>query len=382
MSHFGRPNGEKVDKYSLRYIVPEVEKQLGTKVAFADDCVGSQVEDLVNQQTNGGIVLLDNLRFHIEEEGSRKETKKGADGEVEEVKIKADKGDVDRFRQGLTALGDVYISELVTIIASLTPAAKRVSDDAFGTAHRAHSSMVGVHLPQRAAGALMKKELDYFAQAVENPKRDFVALLGGSKVSDKIQLIKNMLDKVNTLVIFGAMTYTFSQVNGVKIGSSRFDKEGAESVNDLKAKAQANFVHLIIPEDHLIAQEIDNNAETKDVTDKDGIPDGWLGLDIGPESIKKISDILLSPTTQTVLWNGPAGVFEVDKFAKGTKSVMDAAVEAAKTKTVIIGGGDTAAAAAKYDVEDKLSHVSTGGGASLELLEGKQLPGVAALSTK
>ena len=256
------------------------------------------------------------------------------------------------------------------------------TDDAFGTAHRAHSSMVGVTLPQRAAGALMKRELDYFAAALESPKRKFVAMLGGSKVTDKIQLIQSMLDKVDTLIIFGAMTYTFSKMAGVQIGSSRFDEPGSRVVDELRQKAKANHVDLILPTDHLIAQKIDESAETKSVEDKDGIPDGWMGLDIGPKSIQKIQDTLLSPQTQTILWNGPPGVFEIDKFANGTKEVMNAAVEAARTKTVIIGGGDTATVAAKYNVEDKLSHVSTGGGASLELLEGKELPGVEALSTK
>ncbi|CAJ2512767.1 Uu.00g008860.m01.CDS01 [Anthostomella pinea] len=356
MSHLGRPDGKANPKYSLKPVIPELEKLLGKSVEMAPDCVGSEVEAIVNEADNGQVVLLENLRFHAEEEGSSKD--------AEGKKVKADKAKVDEFRKGLTALGDIYIN------------------DAFGTAHRAHSSMVGVDLPQRAAGFLMKKELDYFAQALESPKRPFLAILGGAKVSDKIQLIDNLLDKVNALVICGGMAFTFKKtLEGVNIGNSLFDEAGAKTVGQLMDKAKKNGVKVTLPVDYVTADKFDKDAATGTATDKDGIPDGWMGLDCGPESIKLYQEAINS--AQTILWNGPAGVFEFEKFAKGTKATLDAFTAAvAKGSIGIIGGGDTATVAAKYGVEDKCSHVSTGGGASLELLEGKELPGVTALSTK
>ena len=256
------------------------------------------------------------------------------------------------------------------------------TDDAFGTAHRAHSSMVGVDLPQKAAGFLMKKELDYFAQALENPKRPFLAILGGAKVSDKIQLIDNLLEKVNTLIVCGGMAFTFKKtLENVNIGNSLFDEAGSKTVGNLVEKAKKNNVKIVLPVDYVTADKFDANAQTGTATDKEGIPDGWMGLDCGSESIKLFKQTI--DESKTILWNGPPGVFEFDKFANGTKATMDAAVSAAQNgKIVIIGGGDTATVAAKYGVEDRLSHVSTGGGASLELLEGKELPGVTALSSK
>ncbi|TQN73979.1 Phosphoglycerate kinase [Colletotrichum shisoi] len=357
MSHLGRPNGQENPKYSLEPVVPELEKLLGGKqVQFAKNCVGKDIEDLVNSANNGQVVLLENLRFHIEEEGSAKDK----DGN----KTKADKAKVDEFRKGLTALGDVFIN------------------DAFGTAHRAHSSMVGVDLPQKASGFLMKKELEYFAKALENPQRPFLAILGGAKVSDKIQLIDNLLDKVNTLIVCGGMAFTFKKtLENVSIGDSLFDESGAKTVGKLVEKAKANNVKLVLPVDYVTADKFDKDANVGSATDESGIPDGWMGLDCGPKSVELYKQAINE--AKTILWNGPAGVFEFDKFANGTKSTLDAAVAAAEGgKIVIIGGGDTATVAAKYGVEDKLSHVSTGGGASLELLEGKELPGVTALSSK
>ena len=356
MSHLGRPDGKPNPKYSLKPVVAELEKQLGKKVTFTDDCVGPEVEKTVNETTDGGIVLLENLRFHIEEEGSSKDK----DGN----KIKADKADVDKFRKGLTALGDVYIN------------------DAFGTAHRGHSSMVGVDLPQKASGFLMKKELDYFAAALENPQRPFLGILGGAKVSDKIALIENMLDKVNALIVCGGMAFTFKKVlDKMEIGDSLFDKNGADKVEALVAKAKKNNVKITLPCDYVTADKFAKDANVGYAEDKDGIKEGWMGLDCGDKSIKLFKEAI--ENAKTILWNGPPGVFEMESFAKGTKATMDAAVEAAQNgKIVIIGGGDTATVAAEYGVEDKLSHVSTGGGASLELLEGKDLPGVSALSTK
>ncbi|KAK3312448.1 phosphoglycerate kinase [Apodospora peruviana] len=356
MSHLGRPNGQVNSKYSLKPVVPELEKLLGKSVTFAPDCVGPEVEEIVSKADNGEVVLLENLRFHIEEEG------KGTDAEGN--KVKAEKAKVEEFRKGLTKLGDIYIN------------------DAFGTAHRAHSSMVGVELGQKAAGFLMKKELDYFAKALESPKRPFLAILGGAKVSDKIQLIDNLLDKVNTLIICGGMAFTFKKtLYNIPIGNSLFDESGAKTVEGLMKKAKDNGVKVVLPVDYVTADKFDKDANTGTATDSDGIPDGWMGLDCGDESIKLYKEAINE--SETILWNGPAGVFEFDKFAKGTKATLDAAVEAAgKGKIVIIGGGDTATVAAKYGVEDKLSHVSTGGGASLELLEGKELPGVTALSER
>jgi phosphoglycerate kinase len=356
MSHLGRPDGKPNPKYSLEPVIPDLEKLLGKSVQFAKDCVGSEVEALVNKAEGGQVILLENLRFHAEEEGSSKDESGN--------KVKADKAKVDEFRKGLTALGDVYVN------------------DAFGTAHRAHSSMVGVDLPQKAAGFLMKKELDYFAKALENPQRPFLAILGGAKVSDKIQLIDNLLDKVNTLIVCGGMSFTFKKtLEGVSIGDSLFDEAGSKTVGKLIEKAKANGVKVVLPVDYVTADKFDKDANTDSATDESGIPDGWMGLDCGPKSIKLYEEAIAD--SKTILWNGPAGVFEFDKFATGTKATLDAAVAAAAAgKIVIIGGGDTATVAAKYGVEDKLSHVSTGGGASLELLEGKALPGVVALSSK
>lgn len=357
MSHLGRPDGKPNSKYSLKPVVAELEKLLGgKKVTFTDDCVGEAAEKTVNETTDGGVVLLENLRFHAEEEGSSKD----ADGN----KVKADKAAVEKFRKGLTALGDVFIN------------------DAFGTAHRAHSSMVGVDLPQKASGFLMKKELDYFAQALESPKRPFLAILGGAKVSDKIQLIDNLLDKVNLLIVCGGMAFTFKKtLEGVSIGDSLFDQAGSEKVAGLVEKAKKNNVELVLPVDYITADAFSATANTSTATDEAGIPDGWMGLDCGEKSIKLYEAAI--DKAETILWNGPPGVFEMEKFANGTKKTMDAALKAtAAGKTVIIGGGDTATVAANYKVEDKLSHVSTGGGASLELLEGKELPGVSALSSK
>ncbi|KFY14125.1 hypothetical protein V492_02836 [Pseudogymnoascus sp. VKM F-4246] len=356
MSHLGRPDGKVNDEFSLKPVVPELEKLLGRSVTFAPDCVGPKVEEIVNNAKDGEVVLLENLRFHAEEEGSSKD----ADGK----KVKASKESVDKFREDLTKLADVFIN------------------DAFGTAHRAHSSMVGVNTPQKASGFLMKKELEYFAKAVESPERPFLAILGGAKVSDKIQLIDNLLGKVDSLIICGGMSFTFKKtLEGVKIGNSLFDEAGSKIVGDLVEKAKKNNVKLVLPVDYITGDKFAPDAKTGTATDESGIPDGWLGLDCGPKSIELINQTINE--AKTVLWNGPPGVFEFEAFANGTKKILDTAVAAAQNgKTVIIGGGDTATVAAKYGVEDKLSHVSTGGGASLELLEGKDLPGVSALSSK
>ncbi|KAF9532381.1 phosphoglycerate kinase [Crepidotus variabilis] len=356
MSHLGRPDGKVIEKYSLKPVAAELKSQLGKEVTFLNDCVGTEVEKAVNDAPEGSIILLENLRFHIEEEGSVK----NKDG----TKTKADQADVTKFREGLTKLGDVYIN------------------DAFGTAHRAHSSMVGVKLPQRAAGFLVKKELEYFAKALENPERPFLAILGGAKVSDKIQLIENMLDKVNSLIICGGMAFTFKKtLENVSIGDSLFDEPGSQKVAALVEKAKKNNVKIVFPVDYVTADKFDKNANVGHATDLEGIPAHWMGLDAGPKSRELYKQTVLE--SKTILWNGPPGVFEFPAFAEGSKALLDATIEAVeKGATVIVGGGDTATVVANYGKDDKLSHVSTGGGASLELLEGKNLPGVAELSQK
>lgn len=356
MSHLGRPDGKRVEKFSLAPVAQELKKLLNKDVTFLNDCVGKEVEEYVQKSSGGEIILLENLRFHAEEEGSSK----GPDGK----KVKADPAAVEAFRKSLTSLGDVYIN------------------DAFGTAHRAHSSMVGVDLPQKASGFLVKKELEYFAKALESPERPFLAILGGAKVSDKIQLIDNLIPKLDSLIICGGMAFTFKKtLENVAIGNSLYDEAGSKTVGDIIEKAKKHNVKVVLPVDYITANKFAKDAETGYATDEQGIPDGWMGLDCGEKSRKLFKEAI--DEAKTILWNGPAGVFEFDAFANGTKAMLDAAVDAAQSgKIVIIGGGDTATVAAKYGVEDKLSHVSTGGGASLELLEGKDLPGVSALSSK
>ncbi|CAI5760567.1 unnamed protein product [Candida verbasci] len=356
-SHLGRPNGEVNEKFSLEPIAKELSTLLdGKHIEFLHDCVGKEVEEKINSSRDGEIFLLENLRFHIEEEGSKKEK----DGS----KTKASKEAVEKFRKQLTSLADVYVN------------------DAFGTAHRAHSSMVGLEVPQRASGFLMSKELEYFAKALENPERPFLAILGGAKVSDKIQLIDNLLDKVNMIIIGGGMAFTFKKVlDNMPIGDSLFDEAGSKNVENLVAKAKKNNVEIILPVDFITADKFDKDAKVGEATQEEGIPDNWMGLDCGPKSRKLFEDAVSK--AKTIVWNGPPGVFEFENFANGTKSLLDACVKSAENgNIVIIGGGDTATVAKKYGVVDKLSHVSTGGGASLELLEGKELPGVAALSEK
>ncbi|KAG7452957.1 phosphoglycerate kinase [Guyanagaster necrorhizus] len=356
MSHLGRPDGKVVQKYSLKPVSVELETLLGKPVIFLNDSVGPEVESAVASAPSGSVILLENLRFHIEEEGSVK----NKDG----TKTKADPAKVAEFRASLTKLGDVYVN------------------DAFGTAHRAHSSMVGVQLPQRASGFLVKKELEYFAKALEHPERPFLAILGGAKVSDKIQLIDNMLDKVNSLIICGGMAFTFKKtLENISIGNSLFDPAGSEKVGGLVEKAKQKGVKIVFPIDYITADKFDKDAKTGTATETEGIPDGWMALDVGPKSRELFREAVLE--AKTILWNGPPGVFEFPAFAAGSTALLDANIEAAKNgAVVIVGGGDTATVVAQHHAEDKLSHVSTGGGASLELLEGKALPGVVALSEK
>ena len=347
MSHLGRPDGKKNLEYTLEPVAKVLQERLGKPVRFLPDCVGPEIERACSDLKPGDVVLLENLRFYLEEEG------KGASKEQ-----------IAAFRASLTKLGDVYIN------------------DAFGTAHRAHASMVGVQLPQRASGFLMQKELEYFGKALSNPERPFLAILGGAKVKDKIQLIENLLDKVNTMIIGGGMAYTFKKVmNGMAIGSSLFDADGAKIVEKLVAKAKERNVTLHFPVDYVIADAFAANANIDSATDATGIKDGWQGLDAGPKSRQLFADVISK--AKTLVWNGPVGVFEMERFSAGTRAVAEAVAKVtASGATTIIGGGDTATAAEEYGIEDKVSHVSTGGGASLELLEGKDLPGVSALSDR
>ena len=361
MSHLGRPDGQKGAKFSLKPVAVELEKVLGRSVTFLDDCVGPAVEAACapGQLKPGSVVLLENLRFHIEEEGKVKI--KNADGT--ETKLKADPAKEAAFRASLTKLGDVYVN------------------DAFGTAHRAHSSMVGVALKDKAAGFLMESELKAFGKVLDNPDRPLLAILGGAKIADKIPLIKNLIEKADKIIIGGGMAYTFhKELRGMKIGGSLYDAEGAKIVAELEAKAKARGVELILPIDFVAADKFAPDANTQPATLEGGIPDGWEGLDAGPKSIELYRRAILS--SKTIVWNGPAGVFEFEKFAVATKAMADAIAQAtAAGSTTVVGGGDTATAAKKFKVADKVSHCSTGGGASLEFLEGKALPGVAFLES-
>jgi phosphoglycerate kinase len=358
MSHLGRPDGEVKAKYSLKPVADKLTELLKKPVQFLSDCVGPEVEAACAALKPGGVILLENLRFHIEEEGKIK--KKKEDGTEE--KITADPAKVAAFRASLSKLGDVYVN------------------DAFGTAHRAHSSMVGVNLPIKASGFLMKKELEAFAAVLDAPKRPLLAILGGAKVADKIQLINNLLDKADEIIIGGGMAYTFLKVrDNMQIGDSLFDADGAKIVPELLKKAAEKGKKIHLPVDWVTADKFDPNANTGAATLQSGIPAGWMGLDVGPETSKQFGAVIAR--ARTLVWNGPSGVFEFAKFEASTKA-MAAAVAAATASgaVTVIGGGDTATAAVKFGVADKVTHCSTGGGASLELLEGKVLPGVAALN--
>jgi phosphoglycerate kinase len=355
MSHLGRPDGARTAKFSLKPAADELAKLLGRPVTFLDDCVGPAVEAACASPAPGSVILLENLRFHIEEEGKVK-LKDG-------TSRKAEPAAVAEFRASLSRLGDVYVN------------------DAFGTAHRAHSSMVGVGLAQKAAGFLMEAELKAFAAVIASPRRPLLAILGGAKISDKIPLIRNLIEKADEIIIGGGMAFTFKKVmNGMEIGESLFDPEGAKIVGELVEKARARGVAIILPVDYVCADRFDANAATRPADDSTGIPKGWMALDAGPKSIALYRQAILR--AKTIVWNGPSGVFEFDKFAASTKAMAAAIAEAtAHGATTVVGGGDTATAARKFGVEEKVTHCSTGGGASLEYLEGKVLPGVAFLES-
>lgn len=355
MSHLGRPDGQRKMEFTLQPVAQKLQELLGKPVKFLDDCVGAPVEAACAALKPGEVILLENLRFHIEEEGKVKLE----DGS----KLSADKDKVAAFRAGLTRLGDVYVN------------------DAFGTAHRDHSSVSGVTLPQRASGYLMKKELDFLGHAIEAPKHPFVAIIGGAKVSGKIDVIQQMLPKVDKLIIGGGMAYTFAKAMGLEIGKSLVELDRVPLAKELIAKHSDK---LMLPTDCLITDKFDFKARTLGTTTTckmNAIPSDWEAVDIGPETAAAYAEVIRS--AKTVLWNGPMGVFEVEASAKGTYAVAQALVDATKNGgTTVVGGGDSASAIKKAGLSKQVSHVSTGGGASLEFLEGKPLPGVVALSDK
>ncbi len=340
MSHLGRPKDGPVNKYSLKHLVAHLSDKLGREVQFANDCIGSEATEKSASLKPGDVLLLENLRFYKEEE----------------------KGDV-AFAEKLAALGDVYVN------------------DAFGTAHRAHAStaVIARFFPDaKYFGYLMAGELANAEKVLNGAEKPFTAIMGGAKVSDKILLIERLLDNVDNLLIGGGMAYTFAKALGGKIGKSLVEEDKLELALTLIEKAKAKGVNLVLPVDSIVADKFAADAETA-TSANDSIPDGWMGLDIGPEAIAAFDTVISS--SKTILWNGPMGVFEMEKFEKGTKSVAEAVVKAtAQGAFSLIGGGDSAAAVAKFGFESQVSYVSTGGGALLEYMEGKELPGVKAIN--
>ncbi|MBW4522435.1 MAG: phosphoglycerate kinase [Scytolyngbya sp. HA4215-MV1] len=343
-SHFGRPKGDDFasrvsDKFRLTPVAARLSELLGKTVAKPSDCIGAEVEAAVAAMQDGDVILLENVRFHKEEEKNDPE-----------------------FAKQLASVADLYVN------------------DAFGTAHRAHASTEGVthYLSPSVAGFLIEKELKYLQAAIENPQRPLAAIIGGSKVSSKIGVIETLLDKVDKLLIGGGMIFTFYKARGLNVGKSLVEEDKLELAKTLEVKAKEKGVELLLPTDVVVADAFSADANTQTVSIND-IPDGWMGLDIGPDSVKVFQDALAS--CKSVIWNGPMGVFEIDKFAVGTEAIAHTLAGLTATgATTIIGGGDSVAAVEKVGVADKMSHISTGGGASLELLEGKELPGIAALN--
>ncbi|NLN40510.1 MAG: phosphoglycerate kinase [Clostridiales bacterium] len=337
MSHLGRPKGQFKPEFSLKPVAQRLSELLGQEVTMAEDVIGESAKKAVAEMKDGDVVLLENVRFHKEE----------TDNDPE-------------FAKALASFGEVYVN------------------DAFGTAHRAHASTEGVaHYLPAVAGYLIKKELNVMGKALSNPERPFVAILGGAKVSDKIGVIENLIDKVDTLIIGGGMAYTFFKARGYEIGDSLLEADKVELAKSLEEKAKAKGVKFLLPVDNVVAKEFKADAEHK-VVPSDEIPAGWQGLDIGPETRELYGKEIKN--AKTVVWNGPMGVFEMPAFAEGTKAIAQYMSEC--QGTTIIGGGDSAAAVEQMGFADKMTHISTGGGASLEFLEGKVLPGVAALNDK
>ena len=335
-SHLGRPKGKANPEYSLKPVAARVSELLGRPVEFASDCIGAPAQQAIGKAGNGGVVLLENLRFHAEEE-------------------KNDPG----FAKELAALGDVFVN------------------DAFGAAHRAHASTEGIvhFVKESAAGLLMARELEYLGRVLHNPDRPFVAILGGAKVSDKLEVIENFLSRVDALLIGGAMAYTFFKAKGLPVGKSLVEDALLDNARDLEARAKARNVALELPVDHVVAEKIAAGVPTATLATGDPAIGDRLGLDIGPKTVERYAKIIAA--AKTVVWNGPMGVFEIDAFAAGTIAIANAV--AAVKGTTIIGGGDSVAAVTRAGVADRITHISTGGGASLEFLGGRTLPGVAAL---
>ena len=347
MSHLGRPDGEPKPEFSLKPAALKLAEFLGQPVPLAPDCVGPQVKHMVDALTPGEVIMLENVRFHPEEELLNKYAKQDD----------ATKAKIDAFTKELASYGDVYVN------------------DAFGTAHRAHASTAGVtkYIPVNVAGFLMEKEVKYFGDTLANPEKPFLAILGGAKVSDKVLVIENLLEKVDSLIIGGAMAYTLMKADGQKVGISRVEEDKLEVAKEVFAKAKAKNVKILLPVDHACARKFDVDAPDGVF---DVIPDDMMGLDIGPKSIELFKAEIAK--AKTIVWNGPMGVFEKPAFAKGTFAVCQAVADNSSCIS-IIGGGDSVSAVNKSGLADKMTHISTGGGASLEFLEGKKLPGVEAL---
>ncbi|MFO7847850.1 MAG: phosphoglycerate kinase [Balneolaceae bacterium] len=341
-SHLGRPGGEASKEFSLQPVAEHLATLVDVPVHFAEDCIGEKAEKVIKAANEGEIVLLENVRFHPEE-----------------------KKNDPKFAMKLATHADLFVN------------------DAFGSSHRAHASVAGVteFLQPSVSGFLLEKEIRYLEESVNSPSRPFVAILGGAKVSDKIGVIENLLTKVDTIIIGGGMTYTFFKAKGLPVGNSLVEEDKVDLAGQLMKKAEEKGIDFMLPIDSVIAREFNNDAEHK-VVEQDGIEDGWMALDIGPETSLAYSNRIKS--ARTVVWNGPMGVFEMENFADGTFTVAEALAEATALNNAItiIGGGDSAAAIKKAGLSEKVSHVSTGGGASLEYLEGKELPGVAALTDK
>ena len=361
-SHLGRPKKVE-DKYSLRHILAHVSECLGVDVKFAPDCVGEEARELAANLKPGEALLLENLRFYAEEEGKPRGLAEDASDEEKAAAKKAIKESQKEFTKKLAALADVYVN------------------DAFGTAHRAHAStaLIAAYFDadHKLFGYLMGKEVDAVNKVMQDIQRPFTAIMGGSKVSSKIDIIENLLGKVDNLILTGAMTYTFAKAAGGNIGASLCEDDKLDLAREIVAKAKANGVNLVLSTDSKIADAFSNDAKT-DFAQNDNIPTGWIGMDIGPDSIKAYREVILG--SKTILWNGPTGVFEMDNFADGSRAVAAAIAEAtANGAFSLVGGGDSVACVNKFGYADKVSYVSTGGGALLEAIEGKKLPGIAAI---
>ena len=361
-SHLGRPKKVE-DKYSLRHILSHVSELLGVPVKFAPDCVGDEARELAASLKPGEALLLENLRFYAEEEGKPRGLAEDATDEEKAAAKKAIKESQKEFTKKLAALADVYVN------------------DAFGTAHRAHAStaLIAAYFDadHKLFGYLMGKEVDAVNKVMQDIRRPFTAIMGGSKVSSKIDIIENLLGKVDNLILTGAMTYTFAKAAGGNIGNSLCEDDKLDLAREIVAKAKANGVNLVLSTDSKIADAFSNDAKTA-YAQNDNIPDGWIGMDIGPDSIRAYREVILG--SKTILWNGPTGVFEMDNFADGSRAVAEAIAEATAAGAFsLVGGGDSVACVNKFGYADKVSYVSTGGGALLEAIEGKKLPGIAAV---